>query len=137
MDRDEIIKGFLICAIFTAEDENLYGSIDHQDCDEMAHEIAGAAADTVLKFVEDNNLTLPDYLEYPASLQSPAFSFGVDIWFSASGSGVSFKDREGDPDVLEKLTEFCRTRLAQIEHAETWFDEETNKFRISIYQRNF
>ncbi len=136
MDRDEIIKGILICAIFTAEDENLYGSIDHQDCDEMAHEIAGAAADAVLKFVEDNNLTLPDYLEHPASLQSLAFSFGVDIWLTASGSGSSFKDR-GDSDDLEKLTEFCQTRLAQIQHAETWFDEETNKFRISIYQRNF
>lgn len=136
MDRDEIIKGILTAAIFTAQDEDLYGRIGHQDCDDMAHEIAGAAAAVVLEFVEENNLQLPEYLEYPASLQSPAFSLGVDIWFSASGSGASFNDR-GDSDDLEKLTEFCRTRLTQIEHAETWFDEETNKFRISIYQRNF
>lgn len=135
MDRDEIIKGILICAIFTAEDESLYGSIDHQDCDEMAHEIAGAAADAVLNFVADNNLTLPEYSESGVNLDN-YFTFGVDIWFTASGSGVSFNDR-GNSDELKKLTEFCRTRLAQIEHAETWFDEETNKFRISIYQRNF
>ncbi len=135
MNRDKIIKGFLSCAIFTNEDDTLFCRIDATDCDETAYEIAGAAVDAVLNFVADNNLTLPEYSESGVNLDN-YFTFGVDIWFTASGSGVSFNDR-GNSDELKKLTEFCRTRLAQIEHAETWFDEETSKFRISIYQRNF
>jgi hypothetical protein len=135
MDRDEIIKGILICAIFTNEDERLFIHFDETDCDETAYEIAGAAADAVMKFVADNDLTLPEY-STSGITGANYFTFGTDIWFTASRSGVSFKNR-GDSDDLEKLTEFCRTRLAQIEHAKTWFDEETGKFRISIYQRNF
>ena len=123
------IKGFLSAALFTTEDETLFTCLDWRDCDEEAHEIAHSVAQIMYNFISVYDIKFPN--------QNSHFQFGLDTFMSARRTGVNFDDRGHYQHISIELKNFVQSRLAKIQNAETWYDEDDEKFHIRIHQRDF
>ena len=102
LDIEEMVRGYLTCALFTTEqDGDNFDSI--YTVDDFEEGSVVLAKEILWKFCDLNLSDVFALLEMGAD----NFSIGCDLWYMQNGYGVGFWDR-GTGEIGERLAEFCR-----------------------------
>lgn len=145
MEDQEIksmVDGMLAAIIFTMPDEEDASVIPVSEIDKFtpaARELATRAVRKFHDLIRAEGYTDALVQEYRyGDGGNPWWSMGVDLWMTGSGSGISFSDNLSNTDFpAREFDARIRKMFGQFEHAEVWYNKETDMIEFSIYQPTF
>jgi hypothetical protein len=101
MNIDNILRGYVVCALWSSTDHDGEPMDDGRDVSDLAPATLVQMREDVTDFVQANEATLV------ASGQSEE-QIGHDFWLTRNGHGAGFWDR-GLGAIGDQLTEACKT----------------------------
>lgn len=112
---DEFTKGYIICALWSSndnsDDQGGRALDENHDIDDISIETLKQMVEDCTDFQKANKALLRKYCELRAKFTSPEYSpiecAGHDFWLTRNGHGAGFWDR-GNNIVFDKLTQAAK-----------------------------